>query len=372
VTSAPNLRDARRLLIVKLSSMGDLVHALPVAAALKDAWPHLEISWAAHPAFLPIVEHSPVVHEVLPVHRARGLDRAELASLVSGWRNVRRRGFDVALDLQGLSKSALVVLASGSRHRVAWHGLREIAPLVSRRVPRRPDSVHVVEQLLDVARFLGAEPRPVRFPIATSPDDELEADRALAGVGLQHDARYLVLNPTMGGGGRKGVASLVLAEALNALAPALGLPVILVGGPADREGATAVAASARLADVRSLVGMTSLGTLKALIRRASGHLGGDTGSSHVAAAFDVPTVSWFGRTDPHRSAPYGSRGVVVHHRDRCAAPCLARRARPDAPHHCVLGEPACLTLITPGEIAAAAIHAFAPGRAEVGRPEGVA
>jgi ADP-heptose:LPS heptosyltransferase len=362
MTGIPDLTAMRRLLIVKLSSLGDLVHALPVAAALKDAFPHLEISWAAHPAFAPVVEHSPVLHEVLAIPRARGLGPAEMRPLIAAWRRVRGRGFDVVLDLHGLSKSAFVVLASGSRYRFGWDTLREIAPVASRRIPRRSSSLHVVDQLLDVAHFLGADVRQPRFPIATAPEDEAAATAALQEAGIDPGAAYLVLNPTSGGGGRKGVAAGVMVDALDRISGQVGLPVVLVGTGGDLDVARAVEQGVQAARVYSLIGRTRLGTLKAVIRRAAGHMGADTGSSHLAAAFDVPTVSWFGRTDPARSAPYGGRSVVVHHRDQCVAACLARRTDINSPQRCVLAEPACLPMISGAEIAAAAARAFSPAR----------
>lgn len=355
----PDLRGIQRLLIVKLSSMGDLVHALPVAAALRHSFPGLEISWAAHPAFAPIVEHSPVLAEVVPVPRARGVAPSQVVPLVAAWREVRRRRFDVVLDLHGLSKSALVVLASGSRWRYGWDTLREIAPLASHRIPHRPGSHHVVDQLLDVAHFLGADVSQPQFPIATAMQDEQAADAALAAAGADPAGRWLVLNPTAGGGGSKGVAPAVLVDALERLAESTGLPVVLVGGPADHARAEAILHGVRASSVRSVVGRTSLGALKALVRRAVVHLGGDTGSSHIAAAFGVPTVSWFGRTDPARSAPYGQRGEVVQHRDQCVSPCRIRRTHINAPQRCVLAEPACLPLITGAEVADATARVLA-------------
>ena len=360
MTGVPDLMSMRRLLIVKLSSMGDLVHALPVAAALRDTFPHLEISWAAHPAFAPVVEHSPVLHDVLAIPRARGLGSAEMRPLVAAWGRVRARGFDVVLDLHGLSKSAFVALASGSRFRFGWDTLREIAPLASKRIPRRSTSLHVVDQLLDVAHFLGADVRQPRFPVATGPEDEAAATAALQAAGIDPDAAYLVLNPTAGGGGRKGVTADVMVDALDRMSGQVGLPVVLVGSAGDLEVARAVEQGVRAARVYSLIGRTGLGTLKAILRRAAGHMGADTGSSHLAAAFDVPTVSWFGRTDPARSAPYGGRNVAVHHRDQCVAPCQVRRTHINSPQRCVLAAPACLPLISGAEIAAAAARAFAP------------
>lgn len=340
--------------------MGDLVHALPVAAALKDAFPHLEISWAAHPAFAPVVEHSPVLAEVVHVPRARGIGPSELRPLIAAWRGVRQRRFDVALDLHGLSKSAFVVLASGSRHRLGWDTLREISPAVSQRIPHRPQSLHVVDQLLDVAHYLGADVSRPRFPIATGPEDDAAADAVLQRAGVDPHGSWVVLNPTAGGGGGKGVAPAVLVSALEQLGGALAEPVVLIGGPADAECAAAIVRGVRNARVHSVVGLTGLGVLKAVIRRAAGHMGGDTGSSHIAAAFGIPTVSWFGRTDPARSAPYGHRSVVVHHRDQCITECRVRRTHINSPQRCVLPEPACLPLIRGEEIAAAALQAFVP------------
>jgi ADP-heptose:LPS heptosyltransferase len=220
----------------------------------------------------------------------------------------------------------------------------------------------VVDQLLDVAHVLGADVRQPRFPIATGPEDEAAAAAVLQVAGIDAGTAYVVLNPTSGGGGRKGVAANVMVDALDRMWGEVGLPVVLVGSESDLDVARAVEEGVRSARVYSLIGRTRLGTLKAVIRHATGHMGADTGSSHLAAAFDVPTVSWFGRTDPARSAPYGGRSVVVHHRDQCVAACLVRRTHINSPQRCVLAEPACLPMISGAEIAAAAVRAFAPTR----------
>src|SRR5579872_2141132 len=225
----PDMNAVRRVLIVKLSAIGDMVHALPVSAALGDAFPHLELTWIVEPMSAPMVTGNPYLKEVIVLPAEWRINRFSARS-VRHFRllreDLRARQFDMALDLQGLSKSALIAWASGARYRYGYDWIREIAPLVEHRIPRRPESLHVVEQLLDVARFLGAPVSQVRFPLHIPADDEARAVELLREVGIDADRPYLALNPTSGGGGYKDWGVDRFAALLNALEGEDALPVV--------------------------------------------------------------------------------------------------------------------------------------------------
>jgi ADP-heptose:LPS heptosyltransferase len=268
----------------------------------------------------------------------------------------------MTLDLQGLSKSALAARASGARWRFGYDWLREIAPLLETRVPRRPESVHIVDQFLDVARFLGAPVQEVKFPLHIPEEEEARALLLLSEAGIPPDQPFIAVNPTMGGGGHKGWGAGRFAAVLNRLAQEPGLPVVLVGGKADREVAEAIQRGTTPSPA-SLVGQTSLKQLAAILRRAALHLCGDTGSAHIAAALGTRVVSLFGRSNPARLAPYGQADFALHHRERCALAC--RRFHETAPvnskQKCLAPPPICLSAITEEEVAAAVRRALFAG-----------
>jgi len=347
----------RRVLIVKLSAIGDVVHALPVSAALGDTFPHLEITWIVEPMAAPMVQGNPYLKEVivLPAEwRQSRLSLSSLRRLLALRRDLRSRRFDIALDLQGLSKSALVAWASGAPYRYGYDWMRELAPLLVTRVPRHPQSVHIVDQFLDVARFLGAPVSKVRFPLHIPDDEEARARELLLEVGVAEEQPFIIVNPSEGGGGHKGWGAERFAALLDALARDPGLPIVLVGSQGDLEVAETIRSKAACPPA-SLVGRTNLKQLAALLRRATLHLCGDTGSAHIAAALGTRVVSIFGRSNPARLAPYGQADFALHHREQCAAVC--RRFHETAPvnskQKCLAPPPVCLAAVTVQEVASA-------------------
>jgi heptosyltransferase-1 len=350
----PDMRSIQRLLIVKLSSIGDAVHALPVTAALGEAYPHLEISWVVEQMSAPMVEGNPYLKEVIVLPADWRKNRLSLRSFrrfSSLRQEMRGRRFDMTLDLQGLSKSALVAWATGAKFRYGYDWLREFAPRLETRIPRRPESVHIVEQFLDVARFLGAPVREVTFPLHIPAAEEAAAVALLHGVGITAERPFLVINPSSGGGGNKGWGAERFAALLDALAPDIP-PVVLVGAKGDLEVAREIAARTHQPP-SSLVGQTNLKQLAAVLRLSALHLCGDTGSAHIAAALGTPVVSLFGRSNPARLAPYGQEANALHHREQCAAPC--RHFHDTAPvnskQKCLAPPPVCLSAITVAEVA---------------------
>ena len=360
----PDLSRARRLLIVKLSAIGDVVHGLPVAAALKRSFPRLGIDWVAEPLAAPLLQGCPAVDEVIVTAKRRRSQRftgQALRETLALGRSLRARGYDVALDMQGLTKSAVLTALSGAPCRYGYDWTRELAPLFERRVPRAEASLHVVDQLLDVAAYLGADPSDPVFPLTLGEDELAEARAALAGVGIDASQRFAVCNPTEGGGtGQKGWAPDRMAEAVRRLQAEDSLPVVLVGSPADKEIADRLCA-AQTPPPASLVGRTSLRQLAAVIQLAAVHLSGDTGSSHIAAALGVPAVTVFGRSNPDRVCPYGYRQYVVHHREACHDVCrrFHETAAINTTQKCLADSPRCMGAIETGEVVSRVRQALA-------------
>jgi len=349
----PDMGQIEHILIVKVTSLGDVVQALPVSAALGEAFPHVRLSWLVGEQAAPLLRGNPYLHEVLVIPGDWYRRLSAPWRLVRVRRQLQARRFDMAIDLQGLSPSALLAWLSGARHRFGWDWLRQFSDRLVQRVPRRPESVHVVDQLLDVARFLGAPVRSVKFPLAISPADDARALELLARGGIDDGQPFLAVNPTDGAGRRKGWSVERLVNLLAILARD-GLPVVLVGGPADRAIGKTIQRRVQPRPL-DLVGTTTIMELTAILRRSALHLCGDTGSGHIAAALGTPVVSIYGRSNPARLAPYGQTHRVVHQRDQCAPVC--RRYHESAPvntsQRCLAGWPICLTAVTVEEVAAA-------------------
>ena len=335
------LSGAKRVLIVKLSAIGDVIHALPVAAALKEAYPHLAIGWAVEEPFVPLLAGNPCLDKIIPLPKLRG-SRLRSASFRRDYRKrlqaLRENQYDVSLDLQGLTKSAVVAVASGAKVRWGYHWLREAARFLEKPVPRRPESVHIVDQYLDVARFLGANPATVRFPFHIPDEEAALVSKMLAEAGIGPDARFITLNPASAKPEKEWSAA-NFARLADEIAARFDLPVALV--TADSSAALRVIDAAQ-SPIINLAGRTNLKQLAEVLRRGAVHVCGDTGSGHIAAALGRPVVSLFGPTDPARSCPYGQDALVIQHREVCAPNCKG--------HKCALPRPRCMDSITVDEV----------------------
>lgn len=351
-----------RILIVKLSALGDVVHALPTAAALREAFPAAQIDWVVEPLAAPIVEACPVLDHVFVAPKQVRWRRFLRQPAVACWslcRVLRTRRYDLALDLQGLTKSSVLAALSGARRRVGYNWLRELAPLLLERSPRRPESIHIVDQLLDVARYLGADPKEVRFPLILPPSAVTNARIKLSKAGLTPEQPFLVLNPTDGGGGgAKGLPVETMVQLVNAVGNATGLPWVLVGASSDRARAEGVQTAARV-PLYSLVGQTTVLELAAVIQVALVHVSGDSGSAHIAAALGTPPVTVYGRSNPARVGPYGFGRFVVDARGYCSGKCRRyhQKAEINKPAICLSGRAECMNRVPASEIVPVVLRA---------------
>ncbi|MBK8913766.1 MAG: glycosyltransferase family 9 protein [Phycisphaerales bacterium] len=326
-------RSARRILILKPSSLGDIVHALPMLAALRAARPDAHVAWLAATPFAPLLDGHPLINEVIRFDRGR-LGRAwrspaaaaELLSLMS---RLRRPRFDLVIDLQGLFRSGWLAWSSGARVRAGFADGRELSPLFLTHRIHAADALHAVDRNLRIAAALGWPAQRVEFPLGIR-DEEVSAARELlrsAGVDLAAacDARTgssaglgspappdAGESSGSGGGfvailpGARWRSKLWRAERWAALIDALaerGRRSVVLGGPGDAEVLRAIEGHARR-PIASLVGRTTLRELTAVLSLADRVVCTDSGPMHLAAALGRPVVALFGPTDPQRCGPY--------------------------------------------------------------------
>lgn len=335
IVTLPDWRNIRRVLIIRLSSIGDVTHALPVSAALEDAYPHLEITWVVEEMSADIVAGNPYLKEVIIVPRRRWKQgRTRSAAVWKEYtaflRDLRQRQFDLTLDLQGYAKSGLMALATGARYRFGWWRLRDGSGLVSRALPKRPESLHRVDWFLDAVRGLGIEPKAVRFPLAIPELARARVAELLCAQKITPGMQYAVLNPAAGNPARKWDTDRYAALAIS-LAQRQGLASVLIGSQKDVplceeiiarvQSATADTPSVRIG---SLAGKTDLKELAAVLDGCGVHVCGDTGSAHIAAALGRPVVALYGPTDPAHAGPYGQQKNVLSHREWCRPHCTER------------------------------------------------
>ncbi len=273
------------ILVVRLGAMGDIIHALPAVASLKQI-PGARIAWVMDPRWIPLVEGNPDVDEIVP------LNRRDWNSVRECWSRLRGEHFDVAVDLQGLLKSAAVIAAAGADRTVGFERgqARESAAALFYSQKVLTKSVHVVDRYIELAVAAGAANlrRSFWLPHA-APEGSLPK-------------RPFVFCCPLAGWRSKQWPREYYVELADRLAAA-GYPLV-VNGP---EGARA--------DLDSITGahahFSGIGGLVDATRRAATVVGVDSGPLHLAAALGRPGVAIFGPTDPARNGPYGGTFTVL-------------------------------------------------------------
>lgn len=273
-----------RFLVARLSALGDVVCTLPAAVALKRTFPDSEVVWCVDKRFAGIVELCGSVDRTV-VWPKEGAERKQtLASLSE---------FDVAFDLQGLLKSGLIVGRAKAAKKLGYHWQREGSWLFSQRVTPDSTSLHVTDQYVDVVRAAGAEADGAEFDLVPDPEDVTKFEQYRGAV---------VCNAGAGWASKRWPA-VHFATLANDLA-SQGRRVAFIGGPGDGAVYQEVLSAGAKGTI-DLVGKTSVRELVALISVAAAHVGGDTGSTHIAAALGVPAIGLYSVTRPARSCPYG-------------------------------------------------------------------
>jgi heptosyltransferase-1 len=337
-----------RVLIVRLSAMGDVIHTLPAVRFLREAFPQAFIGWLIEerwaellcapgsPRRGPRSVLRPLVDEVHTVNlkewRKSRFSISTLQQAAKVWNDVRDVRYDVAVDLQGAIRSAVLARWSGARTVYGVAEPREAPASLwyTRRVVAR--GRHVIEQNLSVAEALvghRAAITPIQPPcdlrndhpneLPKEPQAEQHISRQLAELGI---GEFAILNPGAGWGAKRWPAERY-GEVAGKLADQ-GIASILNYGPGEEELVRAAeAASGGTARAMS----STITELIALTRRARLFIGGDTGPMHLAAALRVPVVAIFGPTDPARNGPYGTPSIVLRSAESVTS--HARRAAPD-------------------------------------------
>jgi heptosyltransferase I len=287
----------QRILLIKPSAIGDVVHALPVLNLLRRCWPEAHISWLITPACAGLIEGHPQLNELILFDRKR---------FANSWRSIRsfkefRRfnrslrdhRFDLVIDLQGLFRSGWLAWHTHAPVRVGSTDVREFGGIFCTHLaPAAPRPRHAVDRYLAVADFLGLGTTPVEFIFPTDDNDR----RFVEGL-IPRDMRFAVLLPTTNWETKRWPVG-SFAALVQPLRERFGLQSVLAGG------SDAVALSGQLPDVINLAGKTNLRQLVALLERAELVIGPDTGPMHIASALGRPLVTMFGPTSPLETGPY--------------------------------------------------------------------
>jgi heptosyltransferase-1 len=307
-----------RVCMIKPSSLGDVVHALPVLSAFREAWPGAHLAWVVNRGLRGLLDGHPHLDEVIPFDRGSvGLGPKGLVAFARFVNDLRQREFDLAIDLQGLLRSGLMTAATGAKVRVGLGDAREGATrFYTHRVEMPSGDAHAVDKLMRVVNAFGIASVPTFLP-RISAEDRAWAAGALAEVGsprlvLNVGARWLTKRWPPGR----------FAEVARNAVEERGAGLIAVGAPEDRPLVDELIARLDGIPVLDLSGRTSLPRLAAVMEAADCVLSNDTGPLHLAAATGVKVVGVYTCTSPRKTGPYGPDAVAVESRIWCAASCV--------------------------------------------------
>jgi ADP-heptose:LPS heptosyltransferase len=278
------------ILIVRLGALGDVVHAIPAAAALRRAFSGARIDWLVE------AKHRAIVDLVTAIDGTIAVERPSVKGWTHAARQLRAIRYDVAIDLQGLLKSAVLARASGAARIVGfsiWH-LREKTARPFYSDVREAEGGHVIAKNLRLLEAVGVHDTAIEFPLADVPSPALDEVRARLGPGT----RFALVNAGAAWPNKRWPADR-FGELAAFLRDACGL---VISGSA---GAAVLAPRTSVADV------------VALARAAALVVSGDTGPLHLATAAGTPTVSIFGPTDPARNGPFTGEDISVSRYDSC-------------------------------------------------------
>ena len=302
----------KRILIIKLSSFGDIFHALPAVHNLKVAL-DAEVDWVTQPEYVELVKCFPDVSDVISFPRRQFWSQAPAL-----FRAIRQQNYDIIVDLQGLLKSAIVARFARGKTRIGPSFHREGARLLYDAVAgRRDKNRHAVDENLDVVRYLGLPVLPVSFPVNIP---VLEVNDPKPRIGMIPVSRRVNKNWPLES----------FTETAKLLQNQLGASLYLFGSQADHKVCETIRKQLSAASpdivVRNLAGQTSLIGMGQWFKQMDLVIANDSGPLHRAVALGIPVIALFGPTDPRRTGPYGG-GEGVCTTEVACRPCFDKVCR---------------------------------------------
>ncbi|MBQ27468.1 MAG: lipopolysaccharide heptosyltransferase II [Nitrospiraceae bacterium] len=315
-----------RILLIKPSSLGDIIHALPTLAAIRRTFPAACISWLVKKEWAPILYRHPMLDDIIEGE----FSATKLFALVA---SLRARRFDVVVDLQGLLRTGVLSLLSGAPVRIGFADAREGSSFFyTQRICGSMRKMHAVDRYLRLASALGAKERQPEFVLPDSPDEEGRRQALYTKVGLDGASKLIGIAPAA-----RWVTKRWVAESFAAVADQLqheGRNRVVFIGAANEKSEIARVKQAMKTKAADLTGLTTLGDLPAVVRRLCLLITNDSGPMHVAAAVGTPVVAVFGPTSQACTGPYGDGHAVLTSPVECR-PCFRRYCHNSNTNECL-------------------------------------
>lgn len=333
----------KEILIIRLSSIGDVIHCTPVPRSIKLAWPDCKITWLVGENCEELLTDNPYIDEIIVWSREqfeKHLRSFEFRKAAMMWKDLQRelslRTFFAVLDIHGLFLTGMIARMVRSERRIGMSQARELNSLFMRETAESLGD-HITDKYLGVLIPLGINPVDHRMTVVVPDKDRGFAENLLDNQGVSPSEKYAVLIPGTTWSSKNWPTDFF---AQTAQLIAKDFKIVICGGKAEIALGKEIQEKARVSVV-NIVGRTTLLQMAGIIEGAAVVIAGDTGPLHIAAALQVPTVAIFGPTDPKIYAPLGQGNKVIFSRIPCS---FCHKV------NCPKGSANCMSEITPKEV----------------------
>lgn len=334
-------QNYRKILIVRLDRIGDVVLSTPVLKAVRDAYPASHITFMVAPHARDIANGSPYINEVI-IYDKKGAQKS-LIENIKFIANLSGKKFDIAIILHPTRRTHWLTFLSGIPRRLGYG--KKMGVLLTDRVPHKKHLglKHEMDYTLGLLRYMGIEPRDKKLHVPVDDRSERRARRILEDAGIKDNDKIVIINPGASCRSKRWPAQR-FAEVADALVRKLGVKIIVVSGASDRCFTDLTVSMMKTPKALNLSGMTTIKELASLLKRSLLFISNDSGPVHIACAMGTPVISIFGRNDrglsPRRWGPTNATDRSLHKYVGCDV-CLA--------HNCRI-EFKCLDAITADEV----------------------
>ena len=312
----------KNILVVKLSAIGDVIHALPVSYAIKETFPDAKLTWVVEPPALELLKMNPCVDRIILFQKKEFKTFTGFAKKFFPFKHeLQEEQYDAVLDLQGLFKSAAIAFFANSNIKLGICNMREMSGRVSRPVIGKHSRGHIVDRYLDTARAIGCKVKEVVFPLEIPEAEAAKAQEIMERAGARPENPYVVFAVGANWPNKRWpVDSFALLN--DWIYDMKVVPIMTGSGPVDEQRAQEIEAMIEVPPI-NLVGKTNWPQLAHIIKNSRLVVGGDTGAVHLAAALGTRTVMLMGPTDANRNGPYGQTENAIEV-DRLCKGCWKR------------------------------------------------
>jgi len=328
------------ILIIRLSAIGDVVHALSVIEPLRKHYPGCKITWVIEEEAADILKSYPGIDRVIVSRRKRWLRQFKSGQVMKALRQatafvktLRSQEYDLVLDFQGLFKSGIISFLSRGKRKIGYKNAREGSTFFySEKAPATDFNDHAIKRHQVILKHLGINDSEISYESLFNVSDERAVDSLLDEAGVDRDKSLVTVHPAATWKTKIWPTEKVV-ELCDLLINEFSCQVVLVGSYAEEPLLTDMAACAKN-EVKNMAGRTKLSELACLISKSDLLVTTDSGPMHMACAVKTPVVAVMGPTAPWRTGPFGDEYSVVKHELSCS-PCFKRTECPLEHHKCM-------------------------------------